>query len=40
MGDIETPRMPVAEKAARAAAQKQRLSGLIIERDMVPLFIS
>ena len=39
MGDTETPRkLPVAEKAARAAAQKQRLSGLIIERDMVPSY--
>ena len=39
VGDTETPRkLPVAEKAARAAAQKQRLSGLIIERDMVPSY--
>ena len=39
MGDTETPRkLPVAEKAARAAAQKQRLSGLVIERDMVPSY--
>ena len=39
MGDTETPRkLPVAEKAARAMAQKQRLSGLLIERDMVPSY--
>ncbi|CAE7493301.1 unnamed protein product, partial [Symbiodinium pilosum] len=39
MGDTETPRkLPVAEKAARAVAQKQRLGGLVIERDMVPSY--
>ena len=39
MGDTETPRkLPVAEKAARASAQRQRLSGLLIERDMVPSY--
>ena len=39
MGDAETPRkLPLAEKAARSAAQKQRLNGLVIERDMVPSY--
>ena len=39
MGDTETPRkLPVAEKPARASAQRQRLSGLLIERDMVPSY--
>ena len=39
MGDTETPRkLPVAEKAARALAQKTRLCGLLIERDMVPSY--
>ena len=39
MGDTETPRkLPVAEKAARATAQRQRLNGLVIERDMIPSY--
>ena len=39
MGDSKTPcKLKGTEKAARSAAQEQRLSGLLIERDLLPSY--
>ena len=39
LGDTETPkRLPAAEKQARAEAQRTKLGGVVIERDMAPSY--